>query len=84
MKAERALTGSGLPLLGRAALLKEGVHGSELAAAVRSGAVQRVHRGLYATVALDAVGRVAAAVAATGGVASYQSAALLWGLRLRS
>jgi hypothetical protein len=80
LKAERVLASGGLPLLSRAALLREGVHGSELSAAVRSGVVQRVHRGLYAGAELDAAGRVAAAVLATRGVASHRSAALLLGL----
>ena len=66
----------------RVALLADGVSSAALSRAVATGQIVRIAPAVYRSGSVHAVDRLRAAASATGGVASHDSAAALWGLEL--
>jgi very-short-patch-repair endonuclease len=81
--AVRAIAGKQAGIVARAQLLAAGVDGPTIDRALRGDMLHRVHRGIYATVALELLtedGRLVAALLATGDEAllSHGTAAWRW------
>lgn len=74
-----ALVEAGGGLAARADLLARGVSSAALSRAVAAGEVVRIAPGVYRRGDVRAFARLRAATLATGGCASHDSAAAMWG-----